>query len=228
MHTYQIDQSMRKHTSGDKFDGYTPKITFAATWNKALELWTYNLVASLTCPGKSAACKDCYAQHGNFVKYDNVAQSIANRTYSTFDLFAFIEGMSDEISRLKRIKGQRELTTFRLHSSGDFWSIDYIYAWYAIARRNPDVQFLAYTRSWRVKSFRVALVTLSRLKNFALRYSVDETMADTSWVRRRPKAYMGTYNGELNCLKLLDKSKSCRDCGLCWQDMKTPAIFSIH
>jgi hypothetical protein len=42
-----------------------------------------------------------------------------------------------------------EGSQFRIHVSGDFFSVEYVKKWIEIVTARPDVTFYAYTRSWR-------------------------------------------------------------------------------
>ena len=195
------------------------KVRVGLTWNKELQWWTWNICASDTCPGKSKGCDNCYACKGNFT-FTSVELAHLFRALATLDPFAFIESMDQEVKRrrklsLRKAGRAKPFDVLRVHSAGDFYSIDYIYCWYEIAKRNPSIHFLAYTRSWRVPEFRHALTRISRLPNFTVRYSTDQTIKDNDWIKGKLQAHMGTYAGPANCSKQLIPGASCRTCGQC-------------
>jgi hypothetical protein len=64
----------------------------------------------------------------------------------------------------------------RVHSSGDFYSTEYIEMWKYIAVAHPAVHFWAYTRSWAVLELQDRLEELHRCPNFQLFASWDESM----------------------------------------------------
>jgi len=62
---------------------------------------------------------------------------------------------------------------FRLHVSGDFYSVDYINSWREIAQSCPDTSFYTYTRSWRKPILLPALLDLASEPNFYMWFSCD-------------------------------------------------------
>lgn len=67
---------------------------------------------------------------------------------------------------------------FRLHDSGDYWSMPYIAAWREIADRNPDITFWSPSRVWAVRSLREAVnVYNTPVRNLIIRpsaYHINE------------------------------------------------------
>lgn len=129
-------------------------------------IFSFSLRAGETCPGKTHLCSDlCYAKKNTFlytsvlVKYDN------NFRISTEDNFCEVIGKEIRRRKIKRV---------RIHSSGDFYSPEYVEKWTQIADQFPDVRFYTYTRSWRVKEIRNALTKLSSRENVRLWYSCDK------------------------------------------------------
>jgi hypothetical protein len=131
------------------------------------KIFAFNLPAGSTCPGQSAACASCYAQRGRWL-FPNVSDALA-WNYRMARRKFFVEEMTEELRR-------RRVKVLRLHSSGDFFSEDYVRRWVTILSRSPSVTAYAYTRSWRVPSILPALVELAALDNFRLWFSAD---ADT-------------------------------------------------
>jgi hypothetical protein len=62
----------------------------------------------------------------------------------------------------------------RLHTSGDFPSVDYAKKWLAIMKRCPRVRFYGYTRSWRIPEIATVLEKMAALRCLKLWYSVDD------------------------------------------------------
>jgi hypothetical protein len=108
-------------------------------------------------------CGSCYAQEGNFqysdiqgsevVRYWWIAAMLrAKRTDELVE--TLVRGL--DVMKVKDWKKEMhpELSEpmhfFRLHDSGDFFSVPYIKVWQEVARRQPDVLFWAPTRTWVV------------------------------------------------------------------------------
>lgn len=129
------------------------------------EFWSFGLPAVSTCPGSSELCRSkCYALKGHY-RFANVRNSLV-RNYRRSLRPTFVDRMVEAIT-------SKKVTKFRISTSGDFYSAEYVRKWIDIARRCPQTVFLAYTRSWRVKGFARALRRLAALPNFRLWYSAD-------------------------------------------------------
>ena len=68
----------------------------------------------------------------------------------------------------RRFIGKR--IVFRLHESGDFFSVSYMRAWFEIARRFPFIQFFTYTKSFTI----YAACAADKPANFVVRASMWE------------------------------------------------------
>ena len=91
-----------------------------------------------TCPGALHCRKDCYAKQGRFtmpaamrVRRENLAASLSPDFVALF------------LAALDASKAN----TVRVHDSGDFYSQDYLDAFFTIAKARPNVLFYAYTKS---------------------------------------------------------------------------------
>lgn len=89
-------------------------------------------------------CPKCYARKAE-VRFPNVLAKRNENYYNTFrDLFCTL--IIDEIKKSK-------CKIVRIHSSGDFYSQEYIHKWIYIARALPDRQFYAYTKTKTIFDF---------------------------------------------------------------------------
>lgn len=101
--------------------------------------YDFAIPAVKTCP-QAGLCKQfCYAQQGRYI-FDGPRKAMQRRYLATLRP-NFVEKMSSEISRKKTI------THLRIHSSGDFYSKEYLDKWVIIAKRFPKITFYAYTKS---------------------------------------------------------------------------------
>jgi hypothetical protein len=107
---------------------------------------------------------DCYAANQE-MQYDAVR---ANRWHN-FDLLkeaGDYKGQADLIERSLKFyfdsEGKKDAV--RIHESGDFYNGEYLKAWMEVARRMPNVQFYAYTKSVPyVKQMEKALAEIPNL-----------------------------------------------------------------
>lgn len=92
----------------------------------------------VTCPFADKCVKYCYAQKGAY-NWGNVKPAFERR-YEISKQDDFVEIMVSEILKKK-------VDYLRIHDSGDYYSNDYIYKWFAIANALPHVRFYSYTKS---------------------------------------------------------------------------------
>ena len=131
-------------------------------------IYSFNLPAIDTCPGKSAVCIIlCYATRRRF-KSGNV-RAAHSRNLDIAQAAGFAEKMIEEIKRKKP-------KCVRIHAAGDFFSVRYIKAWIKVIRAFPNITFYAYTRSWVIAQLLPHLKVLASLPNFDMWFSTDRAM----------------------------------------------------
>lgn len=176
------------------------------TFNETLGVYTWNLPAGRTCPGKSAWCrKYCYAGKGNF--RHKSTQKCHQQHFIESQKADFVEKISEEIIA-KKIK------ILRIHSSGDIYSVKYGKKLISLIKSNPTCKFYLYTRIWRQKRFHAILRQLCQLQNCTVLASLDPTISEIVPSFLKKKAYLeGT--GRVNCKKQLEKGEDCISCKRC-------------
>lgn len=126
----------------------------------------FSIPARSTCPGATLACLlVCYALDFLFIVGQNMAKHTANWDRALIPS-VFVRDMVAEI-RYKMVR------FLRIHVAGDFFGILYIRAWTRIATSCRKVDFLFYTRSWRVPQLRDHLIELASLPNVYGHWSED-------------------------------------------------------
>jgi hypothetical protein len=129
-------------------------------------IWTFSIPVHTTCPGETKACAAaCYAAKGRY--YLPAIQSFLETNRLKTESDDFVEDMLAEL-RINRVK------TLRIHVAGDFYSTKYIKKWQTIIPRSRNVTFLVYTRSWRIKEMKPALLKLAKLPNLHMWWSADK------------------------------------------------------
>jgi len=122
--------------------------------HKLGNIWNMSIPAVETCGGLSAACAGpdgkCYV-----LKIYSILEALEN---------------GDEFELPTKVKDGDVL---RLHVAGDFFDSVYVYAWMRLMTNNPNIQFFAYTRSWRMPEMVASLHALAALPNMTLLLSVD-------------------------------------------------------
>jgi hypothetical protein len=131
--------------------------------------------AAYSCPGQTSVCERvCYAGklENLFKGFRAVMESnwnaVKGATYG--ELVESLNALIGEF-RAACVKRNAE-PVFRIHHDGDFFSRTYAAAWADVVRRNPDVRFWAYTRSF-IPGANVVDI-LADIPNLTLYLSVDE------------------------------------------------------
>lgn len=184
-----------------------PYIGFSG--NRKMSAATFNLPAIATCPGSTPQCRaGCYAR-----KAEKLYKAVLPRRMENLRATQAACFVSDMVQQINK----RQPRFFRIHESGDFYSQEYLAAWYDIARQCPATKFLAFTKSFK-------LDFAGRPQNLEIIFSIWPDSCDKA--PRGPKAYAGDCgNG-----KLLNCPGDCDACGMCWDIRKTGlnVHFDIH
>lgn len=193
---------------------------------KTVLVW--NLPAMMTCPGASTWCSThCYNADERTEKFplDRWRANLAWFNERPAGLKAVI---------LKHIDRAGAPIAFRIHSSGDFFSNEYIKFWTSLCRGCPHVQFWAYTRSWQVSKLAESLQELRELPNIEVFASWDETMPSppTHWrlstVLLEGKRRSHGDKSTLQCPEEAGGVPSCADCGYCFFRRPGHVNFALH
>jgi len=174
-------------------------------------IWVFNLPRT-SCNHKTELCdRYCYARKGRWF-YGNVKKVIElNLSQSQKPIFADL--VDDEIKRLVISKSMKYM---RIHSIGDFYNQRYYNKWEDVARRNPEVKFLAYTRNWE-------LDTSAKPSNFKMYFSIDRATKHINPTIRN-YAY-AIQEGEK--IKGMLCQRKCYECKHCYEGGKN-VTFQIH
>ena len=202
------------------------------SWTSDMACWSFSIPALDSCPfkmtdGDDAICASCYATLNRYnMEYVQKAQwGRFEWTKQTLrdDPDQWIKVMVDTID------SHVENGFFRVHDSGDLFSVAYVNAWRKVCESLPKIKFWFPTRSWRAKSdkWQKALTKLAALDNVtvrpsALRYgekppTVDGYSAGTTVYESQDDSHKGVKF----CPKTVNGG-SCEDngCRTCWSDKK--------
>ena len=108
-------------------------------------------------------CAGCYAKKAERI-YPRV------RTFRQRNLDNYNNNPTYWLIQIARdiSQAKNKIKTFRIHSSGDFFSNEYIMHWATIVKTFPNIRFYAYTKNQSVLDF----TPLTELKNFNLINSI--------------------------------------------------------
>lgn len=150
----------------------------------------------------------CYALRNNF-QLPNVKKAAMAR-YRLSQRDDFIDSMAEEISR-------RGVEYFRFHSSGDFYSEEYVRKVIAIAEKCPETLFRTTTRR---RDLADVIQELDAVPNFIVRESLDH---------ERSSRKMGLVVAALASLPAAKSAYVCKDdcveCKYhCWHNRESIAF----
>ncbi|MDO8272424.1 MAG: hypothetical protein Q7U82_10995 [Gammaproteobacteria bacterium] len=146
------------------------KVGFKSKAYSSVFVW--NMPTVRTCPGASKWClTHCYNadERKEVYAHDKWEVNLLCFERNRSELEQFL------INELNKPIGR---CAVRVHSSGDFFSNDYIRFWRRISEKCPKASFWAYTRSWAVGELLDDLEILKSQHNFQLFASWDKTMPD--------------------------------------------------
>lgn len=123
--------------------------------HKLKKQFIFDLPASPEVCGRM--CPGCYAQKAQ-IAYPAVMPARLRRLDET-KASTFVSRIKSELTETKK-----KFSYVRIHSSGDFYSQDYIDKWTAIAKSTPNTKFYAFTK--RKKDFDFS--KLMKLKNVSI------------------------------------------------------------
>jgi hypothetical protein len=150
--------------------------------------WAFSLPRHKSCIDATAICKRlCY---GNGIRYQSVSQKDKReRNYKTAEFLLSHGGptllaenllMTVDLARPRdwltaKITNTTTVVpwTLRIHDIGDFYSVDYVNAWFSVIQNRPECSFWFYTRSFINQEMFTALTRLASLQNCQGWLSVD-------------------------------------------------------
>lgn len=195
-------------------------------------IFVWNLPAVATCPGVSDWClKHCYNADTRESKFP-VKEWSNNWWVSINHPDVLLNNIVQQLSAAEKP------CAVRLHSSGDFFSKQYIDLWINIASSASDVTFWTYTRSWINEGLLQRLEVLRSLRNVEIFASWDVTMDydpparwRRSYVYTDPSAAL-THQGKdkkaFICPEQTGKVANCASCGFCMRRIDKDILFYFH
>ena len=175
----------------------------------------FDLPAMKTCPDSSKCHGTCYARKGEWrpaVKAWRVENyKLAKKPKKLFKL------LYSQLSRTKK-------NAIRIHSSGDFFSQDYIDMWTDLAISFPDKMFYAYTKAKKTFNFS----TLEKSQNVNILNSL--VWGKLNYGSRKYVENLAKKSGAFICPHGYSGEKiTCgEECKYCLTKGNTSALFLQH
>lgn len=124
----------------------------ASSGNDEVMFLTWSLPSRATCPYATEMCKKkCFAKKNESFK--SVRESRSRNLAETYK-DTFVADMIKHFEyHLQRPKAKGKLIIVRIHTSGDFYNLDYFKKWVSIAenfKSNEKIMFQSYTKSMPV------------------------------------------------------------------------------
>ena len=203
------------------FDNGNTKTGISNCHGETVLVW--NLPPVSCCPGASECLNYCYNADERTDKFP-IDKWCINWFWTMHKPQEALMYMDKQIKSISN-------PVIRIHSSGDFYSNEYICLWIELITRNPQAKFWAYTRSWKITDLSANLGKLHSLENIQLFASLDETSPTappTGW----RYCIVGTAENNsrlLNCPEQYDSNHlSCVNCRICYSKREENIYFTMH
>jgi hypothetical protein len=198
----------------------------------------------------SEICKKCYGRKGHY-QYSSVKNCHARRLESS-KLDSFVLRMAFEISSLLPNYDDKNLY-FRIHDTGDFYSVEYIEKWISIVKSIEEIRkffeikskvlFWVPTKIWYLPQMLDSLKKLNSFENVSVRPSamnindsapkVDGLSCGTSTVLKVEESNCPAIIGSLRNKSLKNGEttypSSCETCNCrrCW-NKEEEVLYALH
>jgi len=179
---------------------------------------SFSLPAITTCPGKTLFCDQfCFGLQGRY-KMDNVKRANDRRLDATLR-DDFVDTIVTEVREVNP-------PAFRLHTVGDFYTVEYIKKWIDIAMELPEIIFFGSTRSWRCDFMAAILKKFRGMSNVYLKASIDLTDP-----QGHPYCGWRTWSVEgpgIPCPHDYGLVDNCAACKRCWTVKEFDLSFKLR
>jgi hypothetical protein len=115
--------------------------------SKLGRIYNINLPAITSCASDAPCKKSCYANKGTF-KYKNVRECY-QRNLATF-LNTPSQAELDILLQLPHVDSNLVTLYCRIHTSGDFYNLDYLKMIVNICNKRPYIKFMAFTKKYEL------------------------------------------------------------------------------
>lgn len=194
-------------------------------------IYVWNLPSVATCPGASEWCLEkCYNADPREDVFP-VKEWGKNWWWIINHPVVLFETLQYQI--LKAMKP----CAVRIHSSGDFFSPEYINFWIKIAYSFKTTMFWAYTRTWVRGDFLPLLEEFHSLENVQLFASCDKSMPNPPDGWRRSLVLDNEFAADCSllidpkvyiCPEQFGRIQNCASCGFCIEEHPEDVLFFLH
>lgn len=183
----------------------------------------WNLPPVVCCPGASKCLGYCYNADDKTDKYP-IDKWCVNWFWTIHKPQETYINLDRQIKSISR-------PVIRIHSSGDFYSQEYIRMWIELISSNPQSKFWAYTRSWKIPELSILLEQLHDLDNMQLFASLDGD-AELSVPKGWRYCLVGTLEKDVRFFNCPEQYNStglfCVNCRVCYLKGNENIYFTMH
>lgn len=196
--------------AADQYDFHQPRDNSKL---KGIPAW--NLLPGYTCsPAACAHCMQdgCYAVkncccHGYDMESNYCMRAWIENTAFAMNHLYRLEKLLDEFLTSKKPE------LFRIHSAGDFFSVEYARMWRRVAFRHPETRFLAFTKQFDI----IRHVHFYKLDNFEMVLSGWTGISIPDDLRKHYRcAWCNDGQEKRIPADAIKCPGSCNDCRVCW------------
>ena len=199
---------------------------------------SWSLPAHRACPrANGTICNSCYASKGCY-RYSSTKNAQAARFAWTVEAMRTDAGRLTWISTMVEAIRQSGTEYFRVHDSGDVFSVAYAQCWLEVCRQLPNVHFWIPTRAWQQPNGPLPILDplLETLRQLAGLSNVTVRPSALNFGDAAP-IIAGLHSG--STAALADASRAyqcpaysqggnCGDCRACWDAKGAPVSYCRH
>lgn len=170
-------------------------------------IYQLTLEERATCPESCHMWSDCY---GNAMPFA--------RRHDASNPQDLIRALHAELGQMQAAHAGGFM--IRLHTLGDFFSVEYVEFWELALRHFPALHCFGYTSNWYgspnedERAIGRAILSLTRTEwdRFAIRFSLEASVEQSAVVRDTKSDHPNV----IMCPAQTKDSECCATCGLCW------------
>ena len=184
-------------------------------------------------------CDNCYAGHGCYL-YTTTRNAQAVRFAWTVESMRTLAGRRQWTDRMRYAIERTGAEWFRVHDSGDMFSVVYAECWLEICRETPRVGYWIPTRVWQSGSQNWVLPVLDPLMG------IMRMLAQLPNVTVRPSAlnfgdyapvvpglHAGSTAEQPDVMRVRqciapEQDGECGGCRVCWTEKSVPVAYARH
>jgi hypothetical protein len=197
----------------------------------AFRIW--NISPIKTCPYSTGNCrKYCYAMKS--YRLFPATRNLQENNYSESQMEDFTNNMIEFINQeLTKVTKKGKKVLFRIHESGDFYSLEYFSKWVKITdyfKNNNDIIFQAYTKSLSfIDSFLTENGRTINSLNIHITSSIwNDTLPENIELTKKLKLQTFTAVTEVPNKSFECKCIDCGNCRQCYQNKVKNIAVKLH